>query len=577
MADRYTKLFSLPADLYAAGSPVIIAAGNLLKDSQTGETLAQLKIQSIAKKTIKAATVCIVPLDTVGKPLGETITHQYLDLCVNRDSGFGQKVPIKLPDSSTRAFSVSVTEVIFTDNSIWTGDDAAWDALQQPKSLSSLTDSELAKQFRIEYGGRCNYFPLEQKDLWHCACGAVNHQEETGCHKCRMAHARLRAIDLNDLQTKSEKRVAQERQAKIEQAEKDAVLEKERRNHLKKITALGTAAAVICITVFCILTMVVIPRSHYKKAESFLVEGNTAMAAIEFGKAKNFSNAKERSFELWDHVIQREVISMGGNHTVALKNDGTVLATEFNRETAVLSFGYDGQCSVYGWTDIVALSAGHAFTVGLKSNGNVVMCGDLGNRNTKRNVKGWKNVVAISAGKFHVVGLKADGTVLATGLNDDGQCNVSGWKDVIAVVAGYYHTVGLKSDGTVVATGNTSDGRCSVRNWKDIAYIAAGYDGTAGIKKDGTVVATEEFADEVKNWTNMAVISCGLMDIYGVTKEGTTKGVEPSQSSIAALAADSAVIMLRRNGTLAIDGELFNDGGRLNVKGWSDIKVPLSN
>ena len=75
----------------------------------------------------------------------------------------------------------------------------------------------------------------------------------------------------------------------------------------------------------------------------------------------------------------------------------------------------------------------------------------------------------------------------------------------------------------------------------------------------------------------MAVISCGLMDIYGVTKEGTTKGVEPSQSSIAALAADSAVIMLRRNGTLAIDGELFNDGGRLNVKGWSDIKVPLSN
>lgn len=577
MADRYTKLFSLPADLYATGSPVIIAAGNLLKDSQTGETLAQLKIQSIAKKTIKAATVCIVPLDTVGKPLGETITHQYLDLCVNRDSGFGQKVPIKLPDSSTRAFSVSVTEVIFTDNSIWTGDDAAWDALQQPKSLSSLTDSELAKQFRIEYGGRCNYFPLEQKDLWHCACGAVNHQDETGCHECRMARARLRTIDLNDLQGKSEKRVAQERQAKIEQAEKDAILEKERRNHLKKITALGTAAAVICITVFCILTMVVIPRSHYKKAESFLVEGNTAMAAIEFGKAKNFSNAKERSFELWDHITQREVISIGEYHTVALKNDGTVLATEFNSETARFSGGYEGQCSVYGWTDIVALSAGPDFTVGLKSNGTVVMCGDLGNRNTKRNVKGWKNVVAISAGRLHVVGLKADGTVLATGLNDDGQCNVSGWKDIIAVVAGYYHTVGLKSDGTVVATGNTSDGRCSVRNWKDIAYIAAGYDGTAGIKKDGTVVATEEFADDVENWTNMAVISCDLLDIYGVTKEGTTKGVYPSQSGIVALAADDAVIMLRRNGTLVVDGEIFNDGGRLNVKGWSDIKVPQSN
>lgn len=217
MADRYTKLFSLPADLYAAGSPVIIAAGNLLKDSQTGETLAQLKIQSIAKKTIKAATVCIVPLDTVGKPLGETITHQYLDLCVNRDSGFGQKVPIKLPDSSTRAFSVSVTEVIFTDNSIWNDASSAWKPLRRPISLDAIGNSDLAEQFRMKYGWGCKNLLLEQQDLWYCVCGALNRREETCCHKCHRILSDLKAIGLDDLLERKEKRLAQT-QLEAEQA-----------------------------------------------------------------------------------------------------------------------------------------------------------------------------------------------------------------------------------------------------------------------------------------------------------------------------------------------------------------------
>ena len=37
MAERYNKLYSLPGNLYAAGSPVIICAGALLKDVDRGE------------------------------------------------------------------------------------------------------------------------------------------------------------------------------------------------------------------------------------------------------------------------------------------------------------------------------------------------------------------------------------------------------------------------------------------------------------------------------------------------------------------------------------------------------------
>ena len=55
MSERYGRLYSLPENLYAEGAPVIISAGNLLKDTQTGKILAQLKIKNISSKIIKAA------------------------------------------------------------------------------------------------------------------------------------------------------------------------------------------------------------------------------------------------------------------------------------------------------------------------------------------------------------------------------------------------------------------------------------------------------------------------------------------------------------------------------------------
>ena len=114
MSERYSKLFSLPENLYTTGAPVVIAAGALLKDNQSGNVLAQLKLQNINSQTIKAATVQIFPMDTAGDAIDETATYQYLDLNAGRDEFFGQKTAIPLPNAATRSFSVIVTEIIFS-------------------------------------------------------------------------------------------------------------------------------------------------------------------------------------------------------------------------------------------------------------------------------------------------------------------------------------------------------------------------------------------------------------------------------------------------------------------------------
>ena len=131
MSERYTRVFSLPENLYTVGSPVIISAGALLKDNQTGKVLAQLKLTNIQYKKIKAVKVKLFPLDTMGQPLGEAIDYQYLDLQLTRDGDFGAKTPIPFPDATTRSFTVEVTAVVFADNTAWYSDGASWEPIPE--------------------------------------------------------------------------------------------------------------------------------------------------------------------------------------------------------------------------------------------------------------------------------------------------------------------------------------------------------------------------------------------------------------------------------------------------------------
>lgn len=298
MSERYSKLFSLPENLYAEGSPVIIAAGALLKDNQTGRVIAQLKLRNISSKAIKAATVFLSLMNTAGNPLGESVRYEYLDLSSTRDTDFGSKSAIPLPDASTRSFSVAVAEVIFADNSVWNANDATWEPLKSPEALTSWLDGEMVKQFRIEYGSRAKNFFLEQKDLWYCVCGAVNHREEDVCHSCRKAICDLRDIDLGNLKERKERRLIRER----EQAEKEAAAARERREAaIKTAQKTGKIAVVaILLTIIVIGLVKTIPPIVQARQEekARLNAYNSAIALVD---AKQYDEAIAILQELADY------------------------------------------------------------------------------------------------------------------------------------------------------------------------------------------------------------------------------------------------------------------------------------
>ena len=291
MSERYSRLFALPSPIYAVGAPVVITAGALLKDNQTGKVLAQLKIQNISDKAIKAAAVKLEPLDTIGEPLGEPVEFQYLDLNMARDMEFGQKTPIVLPDAAARGFRLSVSDVYFVDNSAWASSGAPWEPLPDPVTLEqAFGEKELAKQYRLEHGGDCKIMFHEEKDLWWCPCGAINHKSEPYCHKCRKEVAALAALNMGKLRASRDKRLEAERQ----QAEAERIAAAARAKRNKKIAMIAAPIAVVAMIAGVLISNSLQKNSAYQDAVALMESGEYDAAVAAFEELGDYKDSAEQ-------------------------------------------------------------------------------------------------------------------------------------------------------------------------------------------------------------------------------------------------------------------------------------------
>jgi hypothetical protein len=297
MAGRYTRVFTAKNNLYALDSPVILSAGALLKDNQTGNILAQLKIRSIANKKIKALTLSVSSFDTTGAALGEDVSFEYLDLNVLRDEEFGQKTLISLPNASARAFDVTVTKVIFKDNGIWENDQKFLLTVPEPTSLAAvLQDNELVKQYAMHFNQTVAK-PKKVHDLWYCACGALNHQEEAVCPKCKNKLESLLACDFDALKSECNERLAKEKAA----AEEAKRIEREKAaNKTKRVLSIVIPAICAAIAIGLLITKVIIPNNKYNAAVALMNEGNVIDAYESLIAMDGYKDSAEKAESLYE-------------------------------------------------------------------------------------------------------------------------------------------------------------------------------------------------------------------------------------------------------------------------------------
>jgi tetratricopeptide (TPR) repeat protein len=316
MSERYSKLFGLPENLYAEGAPVVISAGALLKDNQTSKMLAQFKFKNISQKQIKALKIKIKAFDVFGVQLEDITEYQYLDLSAPRDSEFGQKQAIPLPYNVTRSISCEVVSAVFADGETWENTGAQWKPIAPQETLSNRL-GKLAPQYQRDTIKQAQFVVADERDLWLCACGAINGQSEAKCHACESGKAALLAA-LDTEKLAQHKVVFDEEEA--EKNAKNAAEQKKKKAKTKKICIIAGAAAVVVIAAVLVITMVIVPSGNYNSAVALMNEGKYEEAITAFGKLGDYKDSQALLSEAKQEQSYQDALALlnGGEYEEAI-------------------------------------------------------------------------------------------------------------------------------------------------------------------------------------------------------------------------------------------------------------------
>ena len=267
MAERYTKLSFIEENQYCIGSPVLIQAGSLLKDNETGKVLGQFKFMNLTNKTIKALLVKVDAFDISGRQVAGVSEFQYLDLFAERNISFGQKTAVPLPNVVTRSIQVHCLSTVFDDGSTWNAsENAIWNPLPKQQYLYDILEPQLVEQYKRETCRNADYVLLEHEDLWLCACGEINHKDEEQCYCCKNVKADLLAALSEEELTQHSIEYLAEQQAI---AEAESIKNAERAQKTKKRVIIGS---IVAVTVFVILLFTVILPAQKQSQQQEIID-----------------------------------------------------------------------------------------------------------------------------------------------------------------------------------------------------------------------------------------------------------------------------------------------------------------
>ena len=266
-------------------------------------------------------------------------------------------------------------------------------------------------------------------------------------------------------------------------------------------------------------------------------------------------------FEVDDtFLIDVKNISAGADHTLAVKNDGSVLAWGDNEHGQLGRMALNLNIELHprvvsGLSNVVKVVAGDGYSLALDDSGRIWTWGrndfgqlgrGFGANDPTPTMLALTNISDIAAGQHHAMALNNAGAVYTWGRAYDNQLGivspgdkavpqqVVGLSGVEQISAGALHSMALKNDGTVWVWGSNvfgQTGRGSVtvdilpqkiQGLHDVAEIAAGgYHSLVRIE-DGTVLA----------WGLNEYGQLGMGDYQGVrtpqqvlTQEGPLSGV----------------------------------------------------
>ena len=332
MSERYMRLFSCDIPQVQGDAPVLLAAGVLLKDKASGRILAQIKLQNISEKTIKAVYVRIQCMDAMNVALTEQAEAKYLDLNAGSGSFFGDRQPILLNDESIRSFTLRVTDAMFADGTAWHSESEET-CLNIPTIPSTLNEEQL-EQLSVETHLHCIASLADWSDVKRCVCGQWNMEGNKVCVRCKLNFEKLATIatpkHLDANYAARKKQEAEEAEAAIQQAK----ARDEERKRLQEQQSLRDARrkkiiAILSITAIAIgllVTQVIIPSNNYNNVLETDENLKAAVAARDAkftaGNYVEFGTYPQTEADTVNTPIEWLVLARDGNTALLISRYG---------------------------------------------------------------------------------------------------------------------------------------------------------------------------------------------------------------------------------------------------------------
>lgn len=301
MTERYKELTRISPNLYIEGSPVVIEAGALLKDTVSGKIITQLKIRNLAEKNIIASKVSVRAFEVNGNEIESVDDFSYLDFCASRGASFGTKTPIYMSNDETRSIRPYIKQVVFEDNSIWEAPCEEWEEIPNQESINAvIKEKDLLEQYKLEAGDKAQFVPKTYKGLFLCTCGCVNLQAEP-CFNCGITYNKL--VEITDEKHLSESLANRLKKEEAEREELKKKTEREQSEKRKKTIRIVIAAtAIMAIIVAAFLTYEFgMPQIMLKKVASLCDAG-------DYQTANDTLNEYN-----WKHVDNNRIVFLRGS------------------------------------------------------------------------------------------------------------------------------------------------------------------------------------------------------------------------------------------------------------------------
>lgn len=292
---RFKKLTNITCNTDLIGCGVEFVKGSLLKDTDTGYILAQLKYRNISGQQLNSLYISIKCFDEMGIDLlnGKSFSFAYQDLNVINAQEFADRIPVYLPDIHIRKVEITIEkymlqngDVIFANN---------YESIVLPsiyKDIPLDLKTELARIIPndLKSGYKTITFPFEYENGWICSCGKYNEADK--CVRCK--NNKIKQFEIINYNYITNSLNDYKKHLKEEKSIKEIKI----KNALKKATKIAIPIVII-IVIFAawLFPSFITPAIKYNKANIFFKDHKYKTALSIFKELNDYKDSKTKVTE----------------------------------------------------------------------------------------------------------------------------------------------------------------------------------------------------------------------------------------------------------------------------------------